>query len=221
MKRAIGRLVGIGMVLMFQVSVAHAITVLKAEIELGAVQVIGAKAASRAEIRWEDQVVTRSDRFGFFHFSTTNLPQDCVGKLGDGVTTIDVVVKDCQPAAPPVRVTQQADEEAYIVESLPAFASTATISITAAKAGTVLVNGWMTIIPIGLPGHVFVRVRDADTNEVSTIQAVTHDGVGPTPISIGWLFNVSAGEHTYSLDGAVDGVISRFGNMTLRALYVP
>jgi hypothetical protein len=95
MKRAIGILVGIGMLFLFQVAVAHAMTVVKAEIWQGTVQVSGNKAANSADIRWQDQVVTKSGPEGQFKFETRNLPIDGVGELTDGVSTIAVVFSGC------------------------------------------------------------------------------------------------------------------------------
>lgn len=69
----------------------------KATIQRGKVVVEGDHAKKRANIYWEDDPVpvTKSDRDGDFKFSTTNLPIDCVGKLSDGVSTIDVVIRGC------------------------------------------------------------------------------------------------------------------------------
>jgi hypothetical protein len=95
MKRAIGILVGIGMLLLFQVAVAHAMTIAKAEIGQGFVQITGNNAANSADIKWQDQVVTKSGPEGQFKFETRNLPLDGVGELTDGVSTIAVVFSGC------------------------------------------------------------------------------------------------------------------------------
>jgi len=81
--------------LFFIASPAHAIKVLVATIALGKVQVIGLEAKKSASIKWEDNAVTQSNKLGAFKFSTTNLPQDCVGSLSDGVSTISVVIFGC------------------------------------------------------------------------------------------------------------------------------
>ena len=94
-KRALGILVGIGMLLLFQVAVAHAMTIAKAEIGQGSVQITGNNAANSADIKWQDQVVTKSGPEGQFNFETRNLPLDGVGELTDGVSTISVVFSGC------------------------------------------------------------------------------------------------------------------------------
>jgi hypothetical protein len=81
--------------LIFVVSPAHALSTIVATIALGEVQVIGIQAKKNADISWEGNPVAQSNKWGTFHFSTTNLPQDCVGERSDGTNTIDVVVKDC------------------------------------------------------------------------------------------------------------------------------
>lgn len=103
MKRIFWSLVGVCVLFFFFVAPrAEAIKIGKAEIKQGAVQVEGEQAAKSATITWEGVAVATSNRGGKFTFSTTNLPSDCVGTLSDGVSTIDVVIKDCQPAPPAV-----------------------------------------------------------------------------------------------------------------------
>jgi hypothetical protein len=77
---------------------AHALTVSTAAIKAGTVSVSGSKAAANAQILWEGQRVGAADRRGSFSFSTAILPPTCIGKLSDGVSTIDVVVQYCAPA---------------------------------------------------------------------------------------------------------------------------
>lgn len=60
---------------------------------------IGIHAARNANITWEGDIVTWANRAGTFRFSTTNLPSSCVGTLSDGIDTIRVVVRGCQPEA--------------------------------------------------------------------------------------------------------------------------
>ncbi len=122
------------------------------------------------------------------------------------------------PAPIQASLTLQAEEEA--ISGLPAFASRATITVNAPAAGSVLVNAWTTITPGGLQGSAFSRLRDTATNEVSTIQATTYQTY-PSPISVGWVFEVPAGEHTFSLDIALSANIIQFTNETMTALFVP
>jgi hypothetical protein len=95
MKRLTATVIGGFAFLIFLVSPAYALKAIVATIALGEVQVIGIQASKNASIRWEGNVVTQSNKLGLFQFSTTNLPQDCVGTLSDGVTTIQVVVSGC------------------------------------------------------------------------------------------------------------------------------
>jgi hypothetical protein len=81
--------------LIFTASPAHALRVWVATIALGEVQVIGFQAQPSASITWENQPVTQASKYGTFHFSTPNLPQDCVGELSDGGSTIPVVIDGC------------------------------------------------------------------------------------------------------------------------------
>ena len=95
MKRLTATVIGAFAFLIFAVSPAHALKAIVATIALGEVQVIGIQAKKNATIKWEDNEVTHSNKLGAFLFSTTNLPIDCVGKLSDGFSTIDVVIHGC------------------------------------------------------------------------------------------------------------------------------
>jgi hypothetical protein len=85
--------------LLFVAQPAHAgLNVLVATIAGGQVQVFGIGAGKKQPIYWEGKTpkVTTSDKFGVFHFSTTDLPIDCVGQLQSGTgTPIDVVINGC------------------------------------------------------------------------------------------------------------------------------
>jgi hypothetical protein len=95
MKRLMAILGAAFMWLIFAASPAHALQVVVATIFAGEVRVIGIQAKKSANISWEGNVVTTSNKGGVFKFGTTDLPLDCVGELSDGVTTIDVVVFGC------------------------------------------------------------------------------------------------------------------------------
>jgi len=81
--------------LVFVAQPAHALKAIVATIAASEVRVIGIQAEKKQPIHWEGTQVTTSDKFGLFHFSTTDLPIDCVGQLSDGVSTIEVVVFGC------------------------------------------------------------------------------------------------------------------------------
>jgi hypothetical protein len=87
--------------LFFMPGAAHALTIAGAKINKGAVQVKGAKAAPFAVITWEGQNVGQASKSGAFRFTTSILPSDCVGEVGDGVATVGAVIKSCGPAGPP------------------------------------------------------------------------------------------------------------------------
>jgi hypothetical protein len=100
MKRLMGPLVGVlslGLGLAGLPPHAYAITISTAAIKAGAVSVSGSKAKASAQIFWEGQRVGVAKSNGSFSFSTSILPPTCIGKLSDGVSTIDVVVQYCGP----------------------------------------------------------------------------------------------------------------------------
>lgn len=85
--------------LIFLVPHAHALRVVSADLRSGQVQIIGVQAARKAPISWEGNIVTSANRGGTFRFGTTDLPATCVGTLSDGVDTIRVAVRSCEPVA--------------------------------------------------------------------------------------------------------------------------
>lgn len=84
-----------------------AITVTIAEVDENVAVVAGRKAASNAKIYWEgDNWVTTASRNGKFSFQSDKVPDDCVGTLFDGETTIEVELDFCgsgggEPPPPP------------------------------------------------------------------------------------------------------------------------
>ncbi|MBI4525653.1 MAG: DUF1566 domain-containing protein [Deltaproteobacteria bacterium] len=103
MKQSSAVLFVLFLIMSLQTQPAHAIKITKAVIKEGVVQVKGIKAAKNAVITWEGQpvAVTHSKPGGAFGFSTTALPQDCVGDLSDGTETIQVVIENCTILPPP------------------------------------------------------------------------------------------------------------------------
>ncbi len=95
MKRITATVIGVFAFLVCIVFPAHAQQINVAEIAQGAVQIEGDQAKRNANITWEGVVVTKTNNGGVFKFSTAILPQDCVGELSDGVTTVDVVIAGC------------------------------------------------------------------------------------------------------------------------------
>lgn len=67
----------------------------------GVIHVEGAGAVAGAPIRWEGALVATATSSGRFKFSTVTMPDDCVGTLSDGTTSIDVVLPVCGRQGPP------------------------------------------------------------------------------------------------------------------------
>jgi hypothetical protein len=99
MKRITTTVIGVVAFLICIVFPAHALKINVAEIAQGAVQVHGNQANRNATITWEGVVVTKTNNGGVFKFSTAIVPQDCVGELNDGVTTVEVVINNCTPVS--------------------------------------------------------------------------------------------------------------------------
>lgn len=98
-KGAIATIAGVYFMLIFFVPQAHALRAVLAEMKSGQVHVVGMQADRNADVTWEGDTVTRANRAGTFRFTTTEVPPDCVGTLSDGVDTIRVAVRHCQPVA--------------------------------------------------------------------------------------------------------------------------
>ncbi len=78
-------------------SPAFALTVVDAKIHAAIIQVKGKGAAPSAPITWEGNVVATSSKSGTFLFTTTDVPTDCVGEVGDGSSTAAAVIAGCAP----------------------------------------------------------------------------------------------------------------------------
>jgi len=99
-KLLFGTFVGAAIVLMLT-PLAHAITITDATLSSGTVTVSGNKAVKLAAISWEGTPVTTSTKGGAFTFTTANVPEDCVGELSDGVSTVSVAIAGCTVPPPP------------------------------------------------------------------------------------------------------------------------
>src|SRR5262249_43617125 len=81
---------------------ASALTVTSATQVDGGVRGSGSQAAKAgAPIRWEGGGVTYASAGGFFVFSSTNIPADCIGSVSDGGATVLVPIEGCVPHAFP------------------------------------------------------------------------------------------------------------------------
>ena len=81
-------------------SSADAINITLAEVQNGVAVVKGNKAAKNATIIWQNANVAKTNKGGAFSFSAA-VPNDCIGTLSDGVSTIEVAVLDCTPVTGP------------------------------------------------------------------------------------------------------------------------
>jgi len=86
--------------LLLVASPASALTVTRAQIDKGTLLVAGKNAAPFSTITWEGRGVAQATKSGKFTFTTTVVPADCAGTVGDGVSTIDAAVKFCGPPGP-------------------------------------------------------------------------------------------------------------------------
>jgi hypothetical protein len=82
------------------ISSAEAINVSRASVVSGVAVVRGGKAAPNAQITWEDIDVAKSNKNGLFNFSGI-VPSDCIGRLSDGTSTIEVPLTHCTPTPEP------------------------------------------------------------------------------------------------------------------------
>jgi hypothetical protein len=86
---------------------ASAQVIKDAKVSAGVVTVTGAQATPYATIAWEGVAVTTANKRGGFSFTSTVLPQDCVGTLSVGTSTIDVALALCLAGAAAVPATGQ------------------------------------------------------------------------------------------------------------------
>lgn len=89
---------------------ALALTITRARIASGVVQVRGKQAAASAIIFWEGNPVAQAGATGRFAFDSTNLPADCVGEVSDGVESVDAVIQSCGPMGPVGPMGLQGDQ---------------------------------------------------------------------------------------------------------------
>ena len=76
----------------------EAINVTQADVQNGLAVVAGNKAAKSSTITWDGLAVTATNKGGAFNFAGP-VPQNCVGVLSDGLTTINVTLSNCMKAS--------------------------------------------------------------------------------------------------------------------------
>ena len=77
---------------------APATMIADATFSSGNIMVSGSKGAKMSAIMWEGALVTQTDDGGGFSFRTAIVPKGCVGRLSDGVRTMDVAIIGCTVA---------------------------------------------------------------------------------------------------------------------------
>src|SRR5215471_17721309 len=114
MKRFLGLAVGVFLLIGFISSAQAAIKIEIAEVQNGAAYVQGNGAQKGAQITWDGNAITTANKNnGGFLFNGV-VPSDCVGTLGDGVSTIEVIVLDCTPvSASPAPVPRTGQTTSY------------------------------------------------------------------------------------------------------------
>lgn len=109
LKLLFGTFVGAAIVLMLtplaHAIKIHAINITDATLSPETVTVSGNKAAKSAVISWEGKAVTISTKGGAFKFKTAVVPEDCIGTLTDGVSTVSVAIAGCTVPPPPPPTT--------------------------------------------------------------------------------------------------------------------
>ena len=101
------------------------------------------------------------------------------------------------------------------------FNTVATVTITAPTAGHVLVTGFTTIAGLAADQVGIARLRDAVSGDVSNVQNSRMAAGGSEAVSVGWLFEVAAGERVFELGtrGEFGTIVT--GSATITAIFVP
>lgn len=98
-KRILGTTVALAVLAIFISSAQAAIKIEVAEVQNGFAFVKGNGAQKSSQITWDGNSVTTANKNnGGFSFSGA-VPSDCIGELGDGVTTINVQLLGCTPVS--------------------------------------------------------------------------------------------------------------------------
>jgi hypothetical protein len=107
MKRIFGATVALAILAVFLSSAQAAIKIEIAEVQNGFAFIKGNGAQKSAQITWDgNAVTTANNQNGGFSFNGA-VPNDCIGTLGDGTSTIEVAVLDCTQATLPLLATGQ------------------------------------------------------------------------------------------------------------------
>lgn len=77
------------------VTLAPATMIADATLLSGSITVSGSQGAKSAALMWEGRIIAQTNKGGAFSFTTAIVPQDCVGTLSDGVSTMDVAIIGC------------------------------------------------------------------------------------------------------------------------------
>jgi hypothetical protein len=126
--------------------------------------------------------------------------------------------RQTSPVVPQARASQGAAPGIILSGD---FSVAATVSITAPTAGRVLVNGWTTVSGLGPDQFAYIKLRDTTSGVESSIQGARVPAGDSSVLSVGWLFEVAAGEQVYALGiRGVGGTINT-GSATITAVFLP
>jgi hypothetical protein len=103
----------------------------------------------------------------------------------------------------------------------PGYNETATVSITAPTAGHVLVTGWTTAFGLATDQSAFARLRDTASGIESLVQGARLASGDHAVLSVGWIFEVEAGERVFALDTKGVGGTINTGSSTIIAVFLP
>lgn len=121
--------------------------------------------------------------------------------------------------ATPVQVEQNGRDDIILLFDLGRIRS---VEISVPSDGKVFVQSWVTVTSLGGTPTAAVKLVNVNNDEESLVQAMTFSGAGQyVPASVGWVFDVSAGDHEFALyAGAAAGTIN-LGNPVVNALFIP
>lgn len=126
--------------------------------------------------------------------------------------------RQSSPEVPKVSASQTSGSGIIVA---PGYSESATVSITAPAAGHVLVTGWATAFGLAADQFAFARLRDTASGVESHAQGARVAAGDSAVLSVGWMFEVEAGEQVFALETkGVVGTIN-IGSATIIAVFLP
>lgn len=126
--------------------------------------------------------------------------------------------RQSSPEVPKVSASQTSGSGIIVA---PGYNESATVSITAPTAGQVLVTGWATAFGLAADQSAFVRLRDTASGSESHVQGARLAVGDHAVLSVGWMFDVEAGEQVFALDTKGVGGTINIGSATIIAVFLP